>query len=316
MFKSNLNSSNETLGTDSGGLDQILVPRLNRHIGISREGIVCITWSTDANAKVMNFDVCKWHKKFQGIYLILSLHAFGERSVLEELSTLAAFQADNMKLEAGTGVGMRGVDMDSIQKSRNEMKELATLVARFTISMSSDDCGGPSEYSEFFTTLRRVFGIPTKRAELREELQDTLALLESSYLEERRRLKVEEQREEKADRERIRKIRLMKESHKHKYDTMFSAISSLTIPAVLLSSLFGMNISGLPDIKFWQMLILIGVISLIALVVQLICFKGMDKFEPLEETLLLSPIEPKSEKKGSWLHLSKKREKNNIHEAV
>lgn len=46
-----------------------------------------------------SFDVSTWHKKFQGIYLILSLHALGERTVLEELSTLAATYADEMQLD-------------------------------------------------------------------------------------------------------------------------------------------------------------------------------------------------------------------------
>lgn len=46
-----------------------------------------------------SFDVSTWHRKFQGIYLILSLHAHGERAVLEELGSLAASYADNMQLE-------------------------------------------------------------------------------------------------------------------------------------------------------------------------------------------------------------------------
>jgi len=282
-----------------GSLDKILVPRMNRYVGISREGIVCITWSADSpvGSKQMSFDVSNWHKKFQGIYLILSLHAHGERAVLEELSTLAAVQADSMKYEyrgacvQKDGTGFPGETMDPVEKSRNQMKELATLVARFTIAMSSDDCGGPSEYSEFFTTLRRVFGIPTQRGELREELQDTLALLDSGYLEERRRRKQEDQREERMERERIRKLRLMKEANKHKYDTIFSAISSLTIPAVLLSSLWGMNIEDLPRMRFWEMLGIMGLCSLVALVVQLLCFRGMGK-DTLNDEIQRAPQKP------------------------
>lgn len=59
-----------------------------------------------------------------------------------------------------------------------------------------------TRYSEFFSTLRHTFGIPHQRAELREELQDTFALLESGFLEERRRLKMEDLREERAEKER------------------------------------------------------------------------------------------------------------------
>lgn len=34
-------------GGPHGSLDRVLIPRLNRYIGISREGIVCMTWSTE-----------------------------------------------------------------------------------------------------------------------------------------------------------------------------------------------------------------------------------------------------------------------------
>ncbi len=61
------------------------------------------------------------------------------------------------------------------------------MMVRYTLSMSSDDCGGSSEYSDFFTTLRRVFGIRELRDELSQELKDVLAVVESNYLEEERR---------------------------------------------------------------------------------------------------------------------------------
>jgi len=61
---------------------------------------------------------------------------------MEELSTLAATYADEMQLD------LERSSMSDIEMSRRHMRELATLVARFTISMSSDDCGGQSEYSE------------------------------------------------------------------------------------------------------------------------------------------------------------------------
>lgn len=39
---------------------------------------------------------------------------------------------------------------------RRELLSLATLMTRFTLQMSNDDCGGLSEYIEFFTYLRKV----------------------------------------------------------------------------------------------------------------------------------------------------------------
>ncbi len=58
-------------------------------------------------------------------------------------------------------------------------------------------------YSEFFSSIRQTFGIPHQRAELREELQDTFSLLESGFLEERRRIKMEEQKEERLEKDRF-----------------------------------------------------------------------------------------------------------------
>jgi len=248
------------MGGPHGSLDRVLIPRLNRYIGISREGIVCMTWSTEVAGT--SFDVSTWHKKFQGIYLILSLHALGERTVLEELSTLAATYADEMQLDVDKS------SIGEIEASRKHMKELATLVARFTISMSSDDCGGQSEYSEFFSTIRQTFGIPHQRAELREELQDTFSLLESGFLEERRRIKMEEQKEERQDKERARKARIEKEEGKHRYDTIISTLSSVTIPAVIISSVFGMNVN-VPDLQFWVVILIMIGTSVVVLVLQL-----------------------------------------------
>jgi len=250
-------------------LDRVLVPRMNRYIGISREGIACMTWTTEYAGT--SFDVSTWHRKFQGIYLILSLHAHGERAVLEELGSLAASYADNMQLELDKAT------MQEIESSRKQMKELATMVARFTISMSSDDCGGLSEYSEFFTTLRQTFDIPHHRAELREELQDTFSLLESNYLEERRRLKLEEQKEERLEKDRVRNMRMQKEAEKHRYETIISSISSVTIPPILVASLFGMNLPDLPQPKFWPLLGIVFAISLVALVVQLVYLRRMER---------------------------------------
>ncbi len=59
-------------------LSPVLVPRMNRYIGISREGTVCISWPSNIDDP-SDFELTRWHKKFMGIYLLLSLHAHGER---------------------------------------------------------------------------------------------------------------------------------------------------------------------------------------------------------------------------------------------
>jgi hypothetical protein len=55
-------------------LDQMLVHRQNRYIGISREGSVALSWPTDDSN--VQFERVTWPKLFQGVYLILALHAY------------------------------------------------------------------------------------------------------------------------------------------------------------------------------------------------------------------------------------------------
>lgn len=58
-----------------------------------------------------------------------------------------------------------------MQYTRSRLRRLAGVMMRYTLSMSSDDCGGLSEYSEFFTALRECFGIPQTRAEIDDGTQ-------------------------------------------------------------------------------------------------------------------------------------------------
>lgn len=74
---------------------------------------------------------------------------FTEKSMLLELSNLSA----------ASGQLLRQVTHASLQEMsryRKQLIELATLMTRYTLQMSSDDCGGLSEYVEFFTAMRDV----------------------------------------------------------------------------------------------------------------------------------------------------------------
>jgi hypothetical protein len=101
--------------------------------------------------------------------------------VFFELSDTAAYQAEYLDL----GTEMRG--LEQMKASRNKLRNLASLMIQYTLSMSSNDCGGTSEYSEFFTALRQCYYIPELREELSTELMNVLAVVESTYLEEERR---------------------------------------------------------------------------------------------------------------------------------
>ena len=119
-------------------------------------------------------------------------------------------------------------------------RELAALMVRYTLSMSSNDCGGSSEFTEFFTTLRRVFGIPELRAELSSELKDVLAVVESNYLEEERRQRDEAEADRRKNREYQAEHKALREQHEQQFNLILGVLGSFTLPFVVVSGVFGM----------------------------------------------------------------------------
>jgi len=69
----------EMYKTDSSTLGKVLVWRINRYVGLSREGTVSISWPLQSDV-AEDFEVKAWVNKFQGIYLILELHTQAEKA--------------------------------------------------------------------------------------------------------------------------------------------------------------------------------------------------------------------------------------------
>lgn len=65
-------------------------------------------------------------------------------------------ELSNLSAHAGTKLKYT-MDEIHLGYTRQELLKLATLMTRYTLQMSSDDCGGLSEYVEFFTCLRQVW---------------------------------------------------------------------------------------------------------------------------------------------------------------
>ena len=143
------------------------------------------------------------------------------QSVLFEISDLAASQADNVKL-----VALENANFDEIKASRQRLRELAALMVRYTLSMSSNDCGGNSDYSEFFTAVRRVFNIHELRAELSAELKDVLAVVESHYLEEERRERDQAEMERRKNREVQLNMRQQRDFHDQRLGLVLSILGT------------------------------------------------------------------------------------------
>jgi len=230
-------------------LGRVLVWRQNRSIGISREGIISLSWPLQGehNNRSIEYETKIWPKKMMGIYLILSIHVYGEKMVFNELSDLAVRQAEYFQ----NVLSSSKTELKLIKDARDQLRNLATNLARFTLGMSSSDCGGTTEYSEYFVNLRREFGIPELRSEISEELKDVLAVVESNYLEEERAKRDHEEllRIEKYDRE--KEYQLEREQKLRRLELFASMAAAFTLPFVVISGIFGMNLSDLPDPPFW-----------------------------------------------------------------
>jgi len=138
---------------------------------------------------------------------------------------------------------------------REKLRELSSRLVRYTISMSTNDCGGISEYSEFFGGLREVFSIPELRVELSGELKDVLALLESYYLEEEKRKRDEEEMRRQEEQRLVRQLKAEKEAKDRRFEVVISLLGSLTLPFAIVSGIFGMNLEDLPvQVRFWPLL--------------------------------------------------------------
>jgi len=126
---------------------------------------------------------------------------------------------------------------------------------RYTLQMGHS--GGLSEYLEYFSALRKIFRIKDQRNELREEIQDVLALVESSYLDEQRRADFETA-EIKAAQKRLERYREKREERdQDRFENFAAILLSLTLPLSVISALFGMNLRDFPvHTPFW---VLVGI---------------------------------------------------------
>jgi hypothetical protein len=208
--------------TEFSKTDKIIQPRQNRFIGLSREGVVSLSWPSTRG--IDDFEAKAWPDQFQGLYLILHLHVQGEKGVLSELAHLSAKSGDRIRriiLES---------HIAEISRERKSLVQLVSIMIQYTLQMSSEDCGGLSEYVSFFSSLREVFSIADQRKELSSELRDVLQLIESNYYEEQRRLKALNREHE-----------FHLQSRRTMFDATIAVVSAVVIPFLVVSGVFGMN---------------------------------------------------------------------------
>jgi len=156
--------------------------------------------------------------------------------------------------------------------------------------MSSDDCGGVTEFIEFFLALRQVFRIRQQREELQEEIRDVLNLVESSYLEEQRKLAEIEKNKKQIEKKMEKTKKDDKDAKQKRFERVIAVLSIIFLPTILVAGVYGMNIPDLPKVQFWPLMgitIALSAAMLGLFIIINIERKSRDK-KPLDEILNLT----------------------------
>jgi hypothetical protein len=158
--------------------DSMLWLRATCVIQLSLEEMLGLEWGPRALQK-------QFLRQLVGIYGVLAQHCLSERTTLERLSYLAALIARRLPSPDHLLVSPAG-DKSAV---RTELTALAMMLTRYSSSMASDDCGGRLDFRDFFASVRRAYGVGLLKSELRGDLRDTLAMVESDRVDERAREK-------------------------------------------------------------------------------------------------------------------------------
>lgn len=223
-------------------------------------------------------------RQFMGIFRLLTIHCLSERWVLEKLSYLVAVRSSELPATSAAG----RVTVPEKDGIRHSLITLAKDLALYRSSMASEDCGGRHEYYSFFKQLRQAFDIAALKRELREDLHDTLAVLESAWMTERRAQDALERYWKKKTSKIEKRTELNLKERERRLDITIYTISAIVTPFVIIGSLFGMNNADTPRYVPWGYTLLgCTVVSVLLLVIIWVNFyrTGPRSFALAEEKL-------------------------------
>ncbi len=171
------------LGQDVDVIDRVIRPRANRVIGLSREGAASISWHLPDSD--VAFEDGKWPGLFTatdrrqgtslGLYTLLDLHLRQESVTAQRLGLRIARCVETM------------LESRSLTEAAGPLRNTRGAVDSMTLSLTFPDCGGISEYANYWREYRAILGIETDLQELRHEVQGLDGRLH--LIEDRRRAK-------------------------------------------------------------------------------------------------------------------------------
>lgn len=234
------------------------------YMGLSPEGCFCINWMQNDDNYENSINGLSWKT-----CLFLIEQNYIEKAVLSQLGHLSMKQIEAFNDKENNS-------SEKMVEYCNKFRKIATLMVRFMLGMNTDDINY-HQYIYIFKEMQNVLSIPLIKAEIREQIDDLLAIVEVINKEEQKKSRILEKDENKI----IEKNKTKKATEIHtrrkRMELMLMAVSAITLPMFLITNYFTMNISGIPPLDFWTVFGLtmasaIGII-LFMLILWYCCFK-------------------------------------------
>ena len=227
------------------GDEQCVWLRATCVVELSLEEVLGLEWGTRSQRK-------HFQKQFMVAFAVLAQHCLSERVTLEKLSYLAALLSRKLPTP---GVS-QSLSAAAKEEVRGELMALAMMLARYRASMASDDCGGRADMRDFFQEVRKAYDVGLLKAELRSDLRDTLAMVESDRVDEREL----DNRRERLYKKRQQRLAVRKEhirdAQKHNFEILVYSVAALASPFLVVCAVFGMNNTSVPVYVPWGYLLL------------------------------------------------------------
>ena len=238
-----------------GAMEEQWQPRGNRILVASHEGVLSMSWPhDDCLDPSESFEVRTWPAVYEGLMLALHLLARAERASLARLARDASLTLAEVKF-AREGGDEPVVESNESRRERHnrqdeqdqkDIERVLTLVRRSTrlaIQLVGDDCGGLTEYRQFYRSVRRVLGTANLVGEVRTEIRELYDLASIMQQRIRTRNTVEQTRLERMSNELDRA-----------FQQRFSQLSIIAVSFAIVSGLFGMNVD-VPPLPFWTIVL-------------------------------------------------------------
>ncbi len=221
-------------------LDKVLRLRENRVVYLSPRGAFGVEWEGTRGAFV---------RLFVTQFRLLAIHAIVERQVLMTLSVRSVQSAQRLP-PLGS---LQTLEQKALV--RRQLLDLSTMLMRYVVSLSTDHCGGRASLQMFFSAIRAILRIKEMKEELREEVKDTLRIVESDYLEERHVMQQRDRSEQKKRDIQEKEAEAKAAKQRDFMSVILSLAGAVLLPFTVVSGVFGMNNADLPVNASWGWLI-------------------------------------------------------------